>query len=194
MLKYILVCILAMSGYYAWTIYPINHGPGVITPDEPSITYSAWDKPFNYKGNTIEPLKNYQATTRVLKNRRYFLDDKHDLAPIDILVGWDEMSDERNLKFIQFSLSDRNFELNFTKPPIPEARIYNQMEFLHLIPSTKEIEKTINWLRTGAIVSIEGKIVNIQSNTDFDWNSEIRLTDNAETKKLIIWVESIQVQ
>ena len=104
------------------------------------------------------------------------------------------MSDERNLKFVQVSLNGRSFQLNYTKPPIKDSRMYNQMELLHMIPSTKEIEKTISWLRAGTILTVKGKVVNVESTNDYNWNSEILLTDGAETKKLILWVESIEVQ
>lgn len=194
MLKYILVGILAMLGYYAWTFYPVSHGPGVVAPDKPKISYTAWDKPFSFKGNTLTPIKDYSATVRVLGQKRYFFDDKKDLAPVDLVVGWNEMSDERNLEFVQVSLKGRSFQLNYTKPPIKDSRMYNQMEHLHLIPSTREIEKTISWLRAGTILAIKGKVVNLESTNDYNWNSEILLTNDAETKKLILWVESIEVQ
>ncbi len=193
MLKYILVCILAMSGYYAWTIYPITHGPGVLTPDKPVLSYNAFDKPFNLKGHTLTPIKQYSGELRVLHHKRYFFEDKKDLSPVDIVVGWDEMSDERNLQFIQFSVNNRNLELDFTKPPISEKAMYEQMEILHLIPSTAELEDKIIWLRTGSIVRINGKLVNVESDNSFNWNSELLQTQEETTKKLILWVESLEI-
>ncbi len=193
MLKYILVCILAMSGYYAWTSYPINHGPGVLTPNKPNLSYTAWEKPFNLKGNTLIPVKGYSAEVRVLEHKRYLFDDRKDLSPVDILVGWNEMSDERNLKFVQFSISDRSFEIDYTKPPIPLQSMYNQMELIHIIPSTKDIEKDIMWLRAGNIVKLEGKLVNVESGENFNWNTELLQLQDDKTKKIILWVESLEI-
>jgi len=193
MLKYILLGILAMSSYFAWTKYPISHGPGILTPDKPLLSYNAWDKPFNLKGYTLNPIKGYSAEVRILKHRRYFFEEKKDLSPVDIIVGWSEMSDERNLKFVQLSISKRTFDINFTKPPIPETSMYKQMELLHLIPSTKEIEEQINWLRTGNIIRIEGKLVNVESINSFNWNSELQQIQDQASKKMILWVESIEI-
>jgi hypothetical protein len=182
-----------MSGYYAWTIYPISHGPGVLTPDQPTLSYTAWEKPFNLKGNTLEPVKGYSAEVRILKHKRYFFDERKDLSPVDVVVGWNEMSDERNLRFVQFSISNRSFDLNYTKPPIPARSMYEQMELIHLIPSTKEIESDINWLRAGSIVRFEGKLVNVESGNNFNWNSDYLESQNDRSKKLILWVESLEI-
>jgi len=194
MLKYILVGILAVSGYYAWTIYPIKHGPGVITPDKPTISYSSWDKPFNLKGNTLDPIKTYSAQVRILKHKRYFFDDRTELSPVDILVGWDEMSDERNIEFVQFSLSERSFELNYTKPPIPESTMFKQMELLHLIPSTKEIDDRIKKLRSGNVIEIEGKLVDVESTENFNWTNDLLLSNSKNSNHLILWVENLEIQ
>jgi hypothetical protein len=194
MLKYILLCILAMSGYYAWSVFPVNHGPGITNPNRPELNFTAFDKPFNYKGNTLKPLKRYEADVRVLQKKRYLFDARASLSPMDILVGWNEMSDARNVDFIHFSMSNRTASMSYTKPPIPVKQIHQQMDHLHLIPSNKEIKSTINGLRQGHKIKLEGIIVNIESIDNYDWDSKTILTNKEEHRKLVVWVESIQVE
>ncbi len=194
MLKYILLCILALSGYYAWSIYPIKHGPGVTNPERPIMQLTAWEKPFNYKGNTLSPQKRYKSDVRVLQKRRYLFDDRSELSPVDVLVGWDEMSDERNIEFIHFSMSEREARLEFTKPPIPVESINKQVEHLHLIPSSKEIKDQINRLRQGSKVKLEGIIVNVESVDNYNWSSTLTISNSETYRKMILWVESIRVE
>ncbi len=194
MLKYILLCILAMSGYYAWSVFPINHGPGITNPDRPQLNYTAFDKPFSYKGNTLDPLKRYTANVRVLQKKRYLFDERSSLSPADILVGWNEMSDERNVEFIHFSMNGRSSDISYTKPPIPVQAINKQMDHLHLIPSTKEIKSQINSLRQGHLIELEGVIVNVKSIDNYNWDSYFTNTDPDNYRKMIIWVESIRIE
>jgi hypothetical protein len=191
MLKFILLCIVAISGYYAWSVFPIKHGPGVTAPNKPNYKYVAWNTPFNFKGNTLEPVRNISGQVRVLAKKQYFFDERKELSPIDILVGWDEMSDERNVEFIQFSLNNRYFDMEYTRPPIPEKKMYQQMELLHLIPSTPEIEKQVKRLRSGSIISIEGVIVNVESNENFNWTSDITSRNEKELRNLILWLTKL---
>ncbi len=191
MFKYVLLCFLALFGYYAWTVYPINHGPGIIAPHKPNIDYLSWEKPFTYKGENIIPVKKYSGELRILAKKQYFFDDRSELSPIDILVGWDDMSDERNVSFINFSLSDRYFKMSFTRPPIPLEHMYSEMDLLHLIPSSEEVKKTMNGLRKGHIVSIEGFIVNVESSSSFNWESEHLRRDHTRLPNLVLWVNKI---
>lgn len=68
------------------------------------------------------------------------------------------------------------------------------MDHLHLIPSNKEIKSTINGLRQGHKIKIEGIIVNVESIDNYDWDSKTILTNKEEHRKLVVWVESIQVE
>lgn len=71
--------------------------------------------------------------------------------------------------------------------------MFNQMELIHIIPSTKEIENDIIWLRAGNIVRLEGKLVNVQSGENFNWNTELLHLQEDESKRMILWVESLEI-
>ena len=193
MLKYILLCIVAFAGYYAWTIYPIKHGPGELAPKEPRIERVGWEKPFTYKGDTVKPVRRITGEVRVLKNRRYFIDSRSDYSPVDVLVGWKELSDERNLNHLYFSLEHRYFEINYSRPPLPIYEMYSQMALWHLIPSTEEIDAQIKKIRPGNVMEMEGLVVDIDSETGFDWNSELE-NPGGRSNNLVIWITQIRVK
>lgn len=194
MLKYILLCIVAISGYYAWSIYPVKHGPGEIAPNDPIFEFvSTLKEPIAYKGNRLKPLKQFEGEVRVLAKKQYFFDDRHDLSPIDLLIGWDDMSDERNLNFISFTITDRNVKMKYTRPPIPKSQILEQIELVHLIPSTDQIEHTAKKLRSGHIINLEGVLVEVLSNGASNWTTNALYPSNHEIKKMILWVTKIEV-
>lgn len=193
MLKVILVCIIACSGYYAWAIFPINHGAGILAPEPPHFERITREKPFSFKGSTIKPLKKVSGEIRIVEKERYFFDKRSEFSPIDVIVGWDQLSDERNLNHLYFSMSERFYELNYSKPPLPIEEIINQTNFWHLVPSSEKVEKKMKSLRKGNVIVLKGLVVDIESDTDFDWRSELSISDKKELTSLIIWVSELKV-
>lgn len=194
MLKYILLCIVAFSGYYAWTTFPIEYGPGVLASEKPKVERVSWEKPFPHKGLTIAPVRRVSGEVRILKHKRYFFDSRSSYSPVDLLVGWNEMSDERNLDHLHFSMDNRYFEMNYTRPPLEFKKMYSEMNLWHMVPSNEEIDAKIKKLRTGNVITLEGFYVDVQSSSGFNWKSEILQPTNSKLQNLVFWVESIQVR
>ncbi|RNC85459.1 MAG: hypothetical protein ED557_01415 [Balneola sp.] len=194
MLRFILLGIVACSSFYVWTIFPINHGPGQLVNTPPTIERLSWEKPFSFKYSTVTPLRKISGEVRVLKKRRYYFDSKREYSPVDILVGWKELSDERNLEYLHFSLSDRYYDLNYSSPPLPLNDVYKQIDLWHLVPSSKEIAKQVKSIREGSIVEIEGLIVNMEFEDDFPWESElVNSSRSGQLKTNIIWINKISI-
>lgn len=194
MLKIILLCIVMFTGYYAWSIFPIQHGPGVIAPDKPRVSRITLEKPFPFNNSTVVPIRKITAQVRVLEKKRYYFDNKSEYSPVDVLIGWNELSDERNLDYIHFSLDERYFKINYSKPPLPLNDIYSQIQLWHLMPSSEEIDTSIKGIREGNVISIEGFIVDIKSNDSFGWKSELTKPGEAHLKNTILWINSIEVR
>lgn len=194
MLRFILLGIVAFSGFYIYTIFPIHHGPGEVTPNRPKIERVTWEKPFSFKNSTVIPLRKISGEVRVLERERYFLDNKVSYSPVDVLVGWKALSDERNLDHIHFSLDNRLFEYEFSKPPLPVNEIISQIDLWHLVPSSESIEVQVKKLRKGNIISFTGFIVDIESETDYGWKSELENPKNQSFKNTIIWITDLQVK
>jgi len=77
---------------------PVPHLPGVLAPDEPRQEPPADDRPWQHLGYEIRPLADYSLRARVLSATRYRWDRGADLAPVDLAVGWGEMSDSALLE------------------------------------------------------------------------------------------------
>jgi hypothetical protein len=194
MLRFILVFIVAFAGYYLWAFFPITHGPGITNPHAPETSRITWEKPFPYREYTITPLRNIEGETRVIERKRYYFDSKSEYAPVDVLVGWSDLSDERNLDHLHFSLDNRVADVEYSRPPLPVSQIYKQTALWHLVPSNEAIEKEIKKIRNGNILRIKGFIVNIDSEVDYGWRSDITPAKNEKYNNTIIWVTEVSVR
>ncbi len=194
MLKFILLGIVAFSGFYIWTVFPIHHGPGEITPNKPKLERLTWEKPFEFKDATILPHRKISGEVRILEKRRYFFDNKREYSPVDVLVGWKSLSDERNLDHIHFSLDNRFFDYEFTRPPLPLNELLSQIDLWHLVPSNEEIDTSTKKLRKGNLIKFEGYVVDIEPKSMYAWRSELTTPKNQNFKNTIIWLTEFSVR
>lgn len=194
MIKYLALFVLFASGYLIYSNYPESHGPGITAKEQPQLNRLTWQKPFTFKGATLSPTKLIKAEVRVIKKKRYFFDDFSKYSPVDAVIGWNELSDERNLDHIYFSLDDRKFELDLTRPPLEVPKIYAESDLWHLIPSTSAIDEKLKSLRNGNIIYIQGMIVNLSNDTNFDFISASELTNNKNNGSFSIWIEDLHIR
>ena len=193
MLKYLTLCFVALAGYYAWTIYPIKHGPGKIAPEKPDIEYVRNHPPIQYQNNVLKPVVKFEGKVRILSKKLYLFDNRKKISPVDLLIGWGDMSDERNIDFINFHLEDRYFRMDFVKPPITKEEMFAQMDLLHIIPSDEELLKKSRGLRSGNIVNIEGLFVDVESGDTYNWSTELYNNDNTRLENIVLWVTKLEV-
>lgn len=186
-------CICVSAGYLLYVSFPVNHGPGVMSPKTPEITSLTWHEPFTFKGARVIPKKVIEAEVRILDKKRYFFDSFSRYSPLDVIVGWNKMSDERNVNYIYYSLSNRSFKSRYIKAPIEERIIYTESDLWHLIPSTSEIDEMVKQLREGHIIKIKGLLVDISNESGFNINTSTRLSDQKNTKGYAVWVEEFVV-
>lgn len=189
MIKYILLFLVAFLGYMAWTSIPVERGIGIQVKEEPKISsLNTKIASFDYKEATITPKKRIEGEVRILNKKRYFVDSKKDYVPVDFLVGWNELSDTKNVEFIRFPMNGRNYDFKFASPPLPRLKIELETELWHLIPSTNEMRQQLLELRNGHIIKVKGLLVNLEEVGTINWiSSETSGRKNAK----LIWVEEI---
>lgn len=194
MVKYLVFCVLVASGYLVYSNFPVHHGPGITAKEEPKIDRLTWQEPFTFKGATFTPQKVIDAEVRIIKRKRYFFDSFSKYSPVDAIVGWNELSDSRNLDYIYYQLGERKFELDLTRPPLPVSKIYSESDLWHLIPSTSEIDKQIKSLRDGEIIKVEGLLVDVTRESDYNLTTNTTLSGSSKPNGFIIWIEDFQIR
>lgn len=193
MLKYILIGIVAGTGFYAWINFPVQRAPGETIDSEP-LVQSVFESPFSHEKYTLTPLRKINAEVRVIKKKRYFFDSKSGYAPVDILVGWHVMSDERILDDLNFRLNDRYFDVDMTTLPVNKNEMYGNIELWHLMPSDEFTDQTIKRIRDGHIVELEALLVHVESDDEVSWKSELQDPGYGHLKNNILWVKQIELK
>lgn len=195
MLKHIIIILFFSGAYLLWDSRPITYGPGEVVSNSPTISYLLWEQPFNHKNLLITPIRRIEGEMRVLSKNWYLLDDKADIVPYDLVLGWGEMSDEKVISNIKISQRNRNYRMDMTKHPIPAQRIGEQSTMIHALPSSKMIQDELNKIRKGNIITIKGYIVDVKSIADnWFWKSDYRNESLGGRHSQIVWIEEITVR
>lgn len=147
-----------------------------------------------FKEYSIFPQADFDIEARVLSSRRYFFGKEADLAPVDLALGWRQMSDCRLLKSLKITQQFRWYYYRWKgAPPIPPKDIISSSANMHLIPATPEVSRIIKRVRRGDIVRFSGALVNVSDRTGWHWNSSMKRTDTGDHSCEVVWVEEFEV-
>lgn len=194
MVKYLVFCVFVAAGYIVYTNFPVNHGPGITAKNEPEIKRLTWQEPFSFKGATLTPKKTIEAEVRIIKRKRYFFDSFSRYSPVDAVVGWNQLSDERNLDYIFFTIDDRNHDVDLTRPPLEVSTIYQESDLWHFIPSSAKVEEQLKQLRDGHVVKLEGLLVDIEHDEGFGYQTATEISNMYNDNGFAIWVEEFHIR
>lgn len=187
--------IVAFCSYQYWVGRPISRPPGILVSQQPQQTLLPEDmKSIKYKDVLIKRLADYQMKARVLSTRRYWLGQSATVAPVDIAFGWNQMSDSSTLEKLNISQADRFYFYTWDSDAAIDVSIISKNSAnMHLIPSTKEIEKKIKGLRVGNIVQLSGQLVRIDFKDGSELKSSLTRDDTGPGACEVIWVTSLDI-
>ena len=171
----------------------VTHGPGVVAPENPVQVNLERAASFPFKGVRVVPQAEFSLQARILGTERYRTGPESDLSPIDLALGWGPMSDEANLEHIDIWQSGRWYRWKSRDLPISQPDVSNHSANMHMIPATPEIEKQLKQLRKGEIVDLTGKLVNIETDEGWYWNSSMTRGDRGGGACEVVFVESLNV-
>lgn len=166
---------------------------GVLVADEPVQTDAADASPFARGEFTLKPLAAFVLRGRVLLVERYRLDREAALAPYDLGIGWQRMSDSAVLRQLDLSQSGRFLHWRWRDaPPIPEAEITRSATNIHLIPADRRIAARIAALRPGQLVALRGRLVEASRADGWHWRSSLSRTDSGAGACELMYVEELE--
>lgn len=148
----------------AWNWFanrPFHPPDGVLAVDDPAQTNAPPGGKTVHVGRwTLTVRADYQVTARILGLERYHLDALADLVPEDLALGWGPMSDNRNLRFIDISQSNRFYYWR-AAPATPIGRdvIITHSANTHVIPENALIARQLSHLHPGQVVTLSGELV-----------------------------------
>ena len=190
----LIICITLISygAYQHFSNRPISRYPGVLASQQP-VQNSANQSPFEFNGYSIQPLQNFEIKARVLSTEHYRFDREADLAPVDLALGWGAMSDEAVLKQIRISQSGRFYFWHVDNFPVPRDVIESSTANMHMIPADSRIEKALNAIKAGQLVSISGYLVEAKAADGWRWKSSLSRTDTGKGACELVYVKAISI-
>ncbi len=104
------------------------------------------------------------------------------------------MSDQRVLDRISISQSMRFYWFEYKMPPpISKDEIISNSTNMHIIPSTPAIASRCKSLRTGALVHLDGDLVEATAPDQPAWRSSLTRTDSGNGVCELIWLKEISL-
>ncbi|MET0029558.1 MAG: hypothetical protein ABW101_18155, partial [Candidatus Thiodiazotropha sp.] len=139
-------------------------------------------------------LARFDIKAKILSKKYYSLGRESDLAPIDLALGWGNMSDEKVLQTIRISQSNRYFHWRVDEFPIPRKEIETHASNMHIIPADTATESAIRDARKGEIVQFSGYLVKVDTQDGWHWSSSLSRSDTGNGACELVWVENFQVE
>jgi erythromycin esterase-like protein len=187
------VLLLSLGGAAHWYVHrPFAHDPGVLVEAVPRQTEPADSTPIRHGDYELTPLADYVIEARVLSREDYRMDAGSALAPTDLAVGWQRMSDSAVIDQLDIRQSARFFTYHWPDtPPIPPEEIVRSAANMHMIPANDDIAHELAALRVGAIVTLGGKLVEARGRDGWRWRSSLRRDDSGAGACELMLLDSI---
>jgi hypothetical protein len=197
-LKFVLkiTIVLAISFSMYWFLSQekeIKYPPGVLVNENPYQKDIMNGKPWEKGDYKITPLANFHLNARVLSEDWYHMDRESDLAPVDLALGWGEMSDQVNLDKIDISQGSRWYHWSTSSFPIPRRIIETESANMHIIPADEKILDMLNKVIKGNIIELNGYLVFIEAKDGWRWKSSLTRDDTGGGACEIIWVNDFKI-
>ncbi len=193
MLKHIFLILVIFLSYFLWNQRPVKHGVGITAPNEPSVVKVVRHGGFELNHYKLYPTWKIETTARVLSKKRYWFDDKTQISQNDLVIGWNNLSDERILNQVKIPITDRDFRIDVIQPPLTFSEIRNQIMFMHTVPANDAVKEKLNSLRNGHIIRMKGYIVDVNDHSSIIWKSSFSDRNNRLDSNQIVYIEDIEI-
>ncbi len=157
------VALLIYIGWGGWNWFsnrPLHPPDGVLVVGDPRQTDVLGGEKVQVGRWTLTIRADYQITARILSRERYHFDTLSDLVPEDLALGWGPMSDNRILRSLDITQSNRFYYWRApAHSPIQKESIITHSANTHVIPENALIARQLSRLRPGQVVTLSGELV-----------------------------------
>lgn len=188
------VVLVSSAGGVHWYLHrPLARTPGTLVETVPRQTEPANTTPIRHGDYDLTPLADYDIEARVLSREDYTLDAGSALAPTDLAVGWQRMSDSAVIEQLDIAQSARFFTYHWSEqPPIPPDEIVRSASNMHLIPANDEVGRDLRRVRVGNVVHMTGELVEAHRSDGWTWRSSLRRDDSGAGACELMLVQTIE--
>ncbi len=144
-------------------------------------------------GWKLQPLASFTVEARVLGKTAYTKDFAASISTYDLVLGWGVMSDPATLEKFSITQGNRFYQWRYwSKIPLDDSEIKSHSANMHLIPADDAILKKLHALPTGALIRIEGYLVEASHpRASKTWRSSLSRDDEGEGACEILYATSL---
>ena len=202
----LLLVVLCLVAGANWFLYEreISHSAGIQVAEDPQVL-STVRKPWNDdKGLHYRPLKQLVIKARLLSRNNISLGSWDHISPVDLGLGWQQMSDTRILD--QLDCAQYNAPIGGTRflachirngadildwSRAEHTKLWSQATHVHAIPATRQIEKILSQLRPGQILELDGQLVQVQDHEGHTLLTSSTILGDSSCE--VMWVEAVRL-
>lgn len=193
-MKKIIIVILL---FFAWKQYYYIEtapyvGAGVLSSGGPYQSQSDRSS-FRIGDNHFSPYALVQIDGRVIAASHYYFDRMSRISPMDVVLGWDTLSDESVYDLLDFSTSSRDYEWDANRELITENEIRNSTGLFHLVPADERMRHQLKTVKIGDILVIQGYYVNVKSAAGLKWQSKSTGSSMNNVVGKILYIDQLEI-
>ncbi|HOY71310.1 MAG TPA: hypothetical protein PL131_11790 [Methylotenera sp.] len=159
-------------------------------PEQHSITDFSWVQKNNYQLGFTDKIL---IRGMVLSTREYHDDNKSDIAPMDIVIGWKKMSDPDVVSKVYIMQNRRFYFWKVNEFPISRGEIEGYSTNLHIVPDNEQIASRLKNMRVGDIVSLEGYLTDVKDEDERIWVTSRVRNDSGDGACEIVLVKNFSI-
>ena len=198
-----LIVVVGVLGYF------YLHRPVVSAEDHTSIEtlqnpqqfrlFDFRNFPFNSKGldAKIKTMVKYKISAVILSKKRYATEWTSKVSPLDLALGWGEVSLPENYKHIKVRQTMRWYQYTTGREcKVTPYYISTHSSNHHIIPANKNIRNAILFAKKHDKIFLEGYLVNVSgkyNNKNVHWRSSLTRTDTGKGSCEIMYVTSVKL-
>ena len=146
-----------------------------------------------YPGYQISPLEPFSIEARVLSRKDYSMGRESDLSTTDFALGWEEMSNPDVIAKITISQRGRAYYWHTEEFPVSRRTIETKSANMHMIAASPQIQRVLDSIPQGAMIALQGQLVEIRSDDNWRWRSSLTRNDTGAGACEVVWVESLRL-
>lgn len=199
---FILVSILFCGYYLGYALVHINDN-AILQPPAGNLKY--WQEPIQkalpgnrgkkYRSGQVRYMAEFEINARVLNIQFYTGNNYASISPMDLGLGWKQMSNPLIYKQFKITINDR--QINYKgKITFAEHYVRDNITIIHIIPATPDILRQLRLLELEDIVGLKGYLVNYSERSlyhMFDLKTSLEPDETEETSGKVMYVTDFEI-
>jgi hypothetical protein len=144
---------------------------------------------------SFTPLARYELKARVLSKERYRFDDGAKIAPWDLVLGWNVMSDQAWIDAIDVSQYGRWYHFTCREDWVDPEVVAQRSANTHCIPADDAVRGALGRVKRGDVVDLAGWLVSVadEARGGASWTSSTSRDDRGGHACEVMWIEKLVV-